>query len=265
MTNPAPPRQRTPAVPGPQKRQVALPGAAKQNQGGVRGGLLLLGLLLVVASGGGFWYVLQSFDDRDEYLVTARTIERWEIATAADFTVVEANVGSAAALPVDGLGVVVGKWATGRIPAGTFVTAGMFQSPPLSSDDDKDKVLIEVSLPAGEAPAGSLKTGDKVALFGAESSDFEGGEPSVGLIGLLTLEFVRGDKITYVVTPAVAKDIQDTVDRYMAASNRRMWKVGFELPTQDLIDLYGQATSVPAAADGVFDDVGAGLEPIDEP
>ena len=110
-----------------------------------------------------------------------------------------------------------------------------------------------------------MKTGDKMALFGAESSDFEGGEPSVGLIGVLTLEFVRGDKITYVVTPAVAKDIQDTVDRYMAASNRRMWKVGFELPTQDLIDLYGQATNVPAAADGLFDDVGAGLEPIDEP
>ena len=266
MTNPAPPRERTSAVPRGQKRQVALPGQAKpSHQGGVRGGLLLLGLLLVVASGGGFWYVLQSIDARQGYLVAARTIQRWDVTTPADFTVVEANVGSAAALPVDGLGVVVGKWATGRIPAGTFVTAGMFQSPPLSGDDDKNKVRIEVSLPAGEAPGGQLATGDKLALFGAESSGLDGAAGPLGLIGVLTLEFVQGDKITYIVTPSEAKAIEETVDRYMSAADRRIWKVGFELPTEELSELFGGSRNVPALADDAFADLGTGPEPIDEP
>ena len=180
---------------GSGRRQVALPGAAKQKQkqqGGVRGGLLLLGLLLVVASGGGFWYIVRELDVREEYLVTARTLQRWEIAGASDFTVVEANLGDAAGVPPQAFSVVVGKWATGRIPAGTVVTPGMFQSPPLSNEDETNKVLIEISLPADEAPGGSLETGDKVALFGAESSGVEAVEPSVGLIGVLELEFVRG-------------------------------------------------------------------------
>ena len=77
--------------------------------------MLLLGLLLVVASGGGFWYVLQSFDDRQEYLVSARTIERWEIATAADFTVVEANVARRLRCPWTGWV----SWSASGPPAGS--------------------------------------------------------------------------------------------------------------------------------------------------
>ena len=65
-------------------------------------------------------------------------------------------------------GAIAGKWATGRIPAGTLVTPGLFEFPPLSSEEEAAKVLIEVSLPAGEAPGGELQTGDRVALFGAE-------------------------------------------------------------------------------------------------
>ncbi|MDE0652034.1 MAG: hypothetical protein OXI26_00070 [bacterium] len=250
---------RTPKQPparGAGRRQVALPGATRQkSDGGVRGGLLLLGLALVVASGGAFWYILRGLDVREEYLVTTRTIQRWEIAELSDFGIVEANIGDAAGVPPQFAEVMVGRWATGRIPTGTLVTPGMFQQPPLSGEEDADKVLIEVSLPTGEAPGGELSTGDKIALFGAEATGDEFAEPSVGLIGVLDLDFVRGQDITYVVTPAEAKAIQEVVDRYTAASDRRIWKLGFELPTQELIDLYGSVNAT-RAPDDVFAEPG---------
>ena len=264
MSNVAHPRgPKQPAPRSSQRRQVTLPGAAKQKQkkqqqqGGVRGGLLLLGLLLVVASAGAFWYTLRELAVREEYLVTSRTLERWDIAGVGDFTVVEANLGDAQGVPPQFLDVFLGKWATGRIPAGTIVAPGMFQQPPLSNEDEAGKVLIEVSLPAGEAPGGTLKTGDKIALFGAEFSGVEAAEPSVGLIGVLELKMVQGDKLTYIVTPSDAIAIQDIVDRYQAASNRRMWKLGFELSTQELINLYGPPSAAPA-----IDDAFADLSPV---
>ena len=256
MTNPAPPRERTPKVPAPTKpggaktgaakRQVSVPGSAKPDKEGVRGGLLLLGLVLVVAAGGGFWYILESVDQRQEYLMTARTIERWEVVNATDFVVVEANVGDADAVPVGYVGAVLGGWATGRIPARTLVTLDMFEPPPLSGDDETNKVLIEVELPTDGVPGGVLETGDKVALFGAENSDLEGVEAQVGLIGVLTLEQVEGNKVSYVVTPAEAKTIHEVVDRYQASSNRRIWKVGFDLSSADLDAQYDTSPTVPA-------------------
>jgi hypothetical protein len=265
MTSPTP-RSEQPAA--ARQRQVTRPGSAKQKQkGGVRGGLLLLGLLLVVVSGGGFWYVLRSLDERADYLVAARTIERGEMASAADFIVVEANVGDAFALGSGQFGAIAGKLATGRIPAGTLVTPGLFEFPPLSSEEEAAKVLIEVSLPAAEAPGGELKTGDKVALFGAESTGLEGiegFEPEVGLIGVLVLEFVKedDDKVTYVVTPAEAKAIYDIVDRYARSSDRRIWKLGTDVGRDDLIDLYPTSefdaiidAAVDDAVDELFDEV----------
>lgn len=261
MTDTATRREQPAAAPQTRQRQVARPGSAKQQKGGVRGGLLLLGLVLVVASGGGFWYVLQTVDERQEYLVTARTIERWEIVAPSDFTIVEANVGDAGALPVQFLGVVVGRWATGRIPAGTLVTPGMFEAPPLSNDEEAGKVLIEVSLPAGEAPLDDLKAGDRLALFGTEDTGLGlddaglgledpglgGAEPAVGLIGILRLDFVQGDQLIYVVAPAEAKAIQDMVDRYTRASQRRIWKLGSDISTEDLLELYGSSANVSPA------------------
>lgn len=247
-------------MPQAQQRQVAVPA---KKQSGVRGGLLLLGLVLVVASGGAFWYVLRTVDERQEYLVTVRTIERWEIANASDFTVVEAHVGDANALPVEFGDLVFGKWATGRIPAGTIVSPGMFETPPLSGDEESQKVLIEVSLPAGEAPLGDLKAGDRVALFGAEEAGLEGVEPEVGLIGVLTLENVQGDQLIYLVSPEEARAIQDTVDRYAASANRRIWKLGSTLSAGQLIDLYGASRSSPPAAEDLFADPGAADAPAD--
>ena len=225
---------------GASGRQVAVPGAAakKKRDEGVRGGLLLLGLLLVVLSGGAFWYILREMDTREEYLVAVRPIERLEVVGPGDFGVVAANLGAAGGVPPEFVDLLVGKWATGHIPANTIVTPGMFQSPPLSSSEEAGKVLIEVSLPAGEAPGGSLADGDKIALFGVEFSE---GDPAASptLIGVLELPSVRGDTIRYVVTPEEARVIQGIVERYEAATSRRMWKVGFDLSAEDLIDAVG--------------------------
>ena len=263
MSNPPPQRERTPIIPQPQKRQVAVPGAAKQQR---RGGLLLLGLVLVAGAGFGFWFTLQSIDQRADYLVTARTIERWEVARAAHFDVVEANVGTASAMTVDQAGNVLGKWATGRIPAGTLVTEGLFESPPLSSDSDKDRVLIEVQLPPEDAAFDSLATGDKVALVGVQPSELEGQTSDVGLIGVLSLEFVQGDgTIIYLVSPEEALQIEQTVQRYMASSDRRIWKLGFDLRAEDLSGVLGELNNAVAAPGDLFDELGSSPEPVEEP
>ena len=219
-------------------------------------------------AGFGFWFVLQSIDQRAEYLIAARTIERWEVARAEDFAVVEANVGTASALPVDQLGAVLGKWATGRIPAGTIVSEGLFETPPLSGEDESDRVLIQVRLPAGEAPFGSLNTGDTVALLGRESLGPEGQAGALGLIGVLKLDFVQGDDIYYVVTPEEALTIKSSVDRYTAAADRTMLKLGFDLTIDDLVDaLEKQAASVPPAPideSGEVGELGSGPEPVED-
>ena len=261
MTNPPPQRESAPAAP---RRQVALPGAQQKQR---RGGLLLLGLLLVFGAGFGFWFVLQSIDQRAEYLVAARTIERWEVVRVQDFTVVEAHVGTASALTVDQLGAVLDKWATGRIPAGTIVTEGLFETPPLAGEDEADKVLIQVRLPAGEAPFGSLNTGDTVALLGRESLGPDGQAGALSLIGVLQLEFVRDDDIYYVVTPEQALDIKSSVDRYTAAADRTMLKLGFDLTIEELVEaLEQQAASVPAPTDesAAVDELGSGPEPVED-
>lgn len=223
----------------------------------------MLGLVLVLGAAAGFWFVLQSVDQRSEYLVAARTIQRWEVVQPADFTVVEAAVGTASALTADQGGAVAGKWATGRIPAGTIVTEGLFETPPLSSEDEAQRVLIQVSLPSGDAPFGTLETGETVALLGREAQGPGGEQGALGLIGVLQLEFVQGDDIFYVVSAEEALNIKSTVDRYAAAADRTMLKLGLGLTVEDLVAaLESQAASVPPAETGISTGAGTGVEPV---
>lgn len=113
-------------------------------------------------------------------------------------------------------------------------------------------MLIEVSLPAAEAPVGVLNTGDRIALFGAETTGSEALQPTVGLIGVLTLEFVQDDRVTHVVTSGEAKGIQDLVDRYNSSTDRSIWKLGTELSSSQLVDLYDAAGGAPGG-DNEFD------------
>ena len=260
MSNPPPPSERTPPAPQGRARQVALSGAQQKR----RGGLFLFGLVLVLGAGFGFWFMFRSIDERSEYLMAARTIQRWEIARAEHFTVVEANVGSASALTPDRLSAVSGRWATGPIPAGTIINEGLFETPPLSSESEADKVLLRITLPSAEAPSGGLNAGDTVALMGRESSDQDGGQGEMDLIGVLRLEFVQGDEIHYVVTPQEAQQIEFTVDRYNQASQRRMWKLGFGVTAEDLVAALGQQSVVAPAPDGIVAETGSGSEPVED-
>lgn len=210
---------------------------------------MLLGLVLVFGSGFGFWLVLQSIDQRAGYLVAARSIERWEVVGPGDFTVVEANVGAASALTADQVAAVAGRWATGRIPAGTLITAGLFETPPLSSESEADKVWMRVTLPSGDIPSGSFSSGDTIALIGRESSGPDGGQGELSLIGVLQLEVVQGDELHYIVTPREALQIQRTVDRYNQASDSFIWPLGFDLEADDLVQaLLQQTATVPAVS-----------------
>ena len=257
MSNLPPQQQHQPAAAAGQRRQVARPGAQQKER---RGGLVLIGLVIVFGSAFGFWFILRSIDQRSEYLMAARTIERWQVVRSEDFTVVEANVGPASALGVDQLGSVSGKWATGRIPAGTIITAGLFETPPLSGESEADKVLIQVSLPAAEAPFGGLNTGDTVALLGREPGP-DGGPGALSLIGVLRLEFVQDSNIFYVVTPEEALQIKSSVDRFMAASDRIMLKLGFGLSVEDLERALESHAAANPAADALPEAL-PGFEPV---
>lgn len=242
MTNlPTAPRE-APVIPKPQKREIAIPGAPKkEKKGNIRGGLLILGLLLIAGAVFGFWFILQSFDQRFQVLVTSRTLNRWQISSAADFTVVQANPGDASFLTANQLGAVVGRWATGTIPAGTIVTAGMFQQPPLSGETEANNVLIQLSLKASEAPFGTLQAGDRVALFGEIAS--ETGPSGLQLLGIITLDFVQGDTITYIVSPEEAWRYQTILEQFESASNRKIWKLGTSVSDSMVEELVGRFSS----------------------
>ena len=236
------------------RRAVVQPGAPGSAQGRKRErqrqqrrtGLLILGLILTAGAGFGAFFFYESIDQRSLYLMAARDIDRWERVTAADFVTVQANVGPASAVRPGQVDSLLGKWATGRIPAGTIVTGGLFESPPLSGESDADRVLIQVSLPAGEAPFGTLETGDTVALLG-ESTGPDGEPEPLALIGVLSLEFVDGDSIFYIVSPEEAFTIKETVDEFMRAPNRTILKMGIDTTAEDLTDVLSQrAATIPA-------------------
>lgn len=227
MSDVATPRERTVTIPTQQAQ-----GDRSSQKGSRRSGLLLVGLLLIVVSVFGFWFVLRSVDQRQQVVVAARTIQRWEVVSAVDFTTIEANVGQASSLGASQLDSLTGRWATGTIPVGTIVTEGLFQFPPLSGDDESGKVIIELSLP-GQVPFGGMATGDKLALFGLE----EGG---YGLIGVLNLDLVQNNRLVYIVTPEEALNLQEIVDRFSNAGAQRIWKVGFGLTLEDLQRAYDQ-------------------------
>ena len=222
-----------------------MPGGARKR----RMGLVLVGLVLVAGAAIGFWYVLQSVDERQPYVVSARDIARWDQVSAADFRLVNANIGDASAMVATQMGGIYGQWAAGPIPAGTFITPGMFQPPPLSSPAEARSIVIQVSLPTEDVTYGTLETGDTIALIGreaafdpiqglgtAESLDagFVPEQPKLSLLGVLRLDNVQGGNIIYVVEPERALEIQNLVSRYLAASDRQIWRLGIDLTAEDV-------------------------------
>ncbi|WP_419838288.1 SAF domain-containing protein [Candidatus Poriferisodalis sp.] len=240
-----------------QPRPVIVPGGAKKRNGR----LLLAGCVLVAGAAFGFWYVLQSVDQRQPYVVAARDIARWDQVSSADFRLVEANVGEGAATTAGQMGAIYGQWATGPIPAGTFIMPGMFRPPPLSSEAEASSVVIQVSLPAEDVSYGTLQTGDTIALIGRErlqgaasafgaEPDFDAPEPELSLIGVLRLDNVVGGNLIYVVEPARALQIQRLVDRYLISSDRQIWRLGLDLTADDIQRALSSGTDVADDGNG---------------
>ncbi len=246
MSDPTRDFAQTPAGEAPgQPRPVIMPGGTGKR----RMGLVLAGFALVAGAAIGFWYVLQSVDQRGQYVVAAREIARWERVGSSDFRLVEASVGDGAAATADQMGAIYGQWATGPIPAGTFITAGMFRPPPLSSEAEASSIVIEVSLPAEDVSYGALETGDTIALIGREplldpaqgfladdgfDAGFDASAPELSLIGVLRLDNVQGGNVIYVVEPAKALEIQGLVRRYLQATDRQIWRLGIDLTADDI-------------------------------
>lgn len=222
-----------------------MPGGTRKR----RMSLVLVGLVLVAGAAFGFWYVLQSIDERQQYVVAARDIARWDRVSSSDFRLVEANIGDASAMVAPQMGAIYSQWAAGPIPAGTFITPGMFRPPPLSSEAEAGSIVIQVSLPAEEVTYGALETGDSIALIGHEqlgdaTQDLDGGggldvglagqDAELSLIGVLRLDNVQGGNIIYVVEPAKALEIQSLVRRYLAATDRQIWRLGIDLTAEDV-------------------------------
>lgn len=222
-----------------------MPGGAKER----RWGLALVGLVLVAGTAFGFWYVLQSVDERQPYVVAARDIARWDRVSSSDFTLVHANIGDASATTAGQMGAIYGQWAKGPIPMGTFITQGMFRPPPLSSEAEARSIVIQVNLPAEDVSYGALETGDTIALLGREpvtdlalslvgadslDAGFADQEPELALLGVLRLDNVQGGNIVYVVEPARALEIQNLVNRYLAATDRQIWRLGVDLTADDI-------------------------------
>ncbi len=221
-----------------------MPGGTRKR----RMGLVLVGLVLVAGTAFGFWYVLQTVDERQPFVVAARDIARWERVSSADFRLVEANIGDASAMVASQMGGIYGQWAAGPIPAGTFITPGMFRPPPLSSEAEARSIVIQVSLPAEDVTYGALETGDTIALIGRETlldptqglsaaESLDAGfaaQPELSLLGVLRLDNVQGGNIIYVVEPARALEIQRLVSRYLAATDRQIWRLGIDLTAEEV-------------------------------
>ena len=237
-----------------QPRPVVMPGGAKTR----RMGLALVGFVLVAGAAFGFWYVLQTVDERQPYVVAAREIARWDRMSSSDFRLVDANIGDASAMVAGQMGAIYGQWATGPIPAGTFITPGMFRPPPLSSEAEARSIVIQVSLPAEDVSYGALETGDTIALIGREAPDdpaqglgaeesLDAGfapQPKLSLLGVLRLDNVQGGNIVYVVEPARALEIQSLVSRYLAATDRQIWRLGIDLTAQDVQQALDGSTDI---------------------
>ena len=241
------------------QRQISMPTTSKQQRR--RGNLLLaIGFVMILITGLGFWFVLQTIDERKEYLMALRTINRSETVTLGDFAIVKAHIGPASALAPQDFNIALsGKAATGMIPKGTLVTSGMFAHPNMSSEAEKDSIVIRLPFPQGDSPYGSVQVGDTLALIGREGSENAGtdadlgenplgDDPSIGnpleatapednplvVIGVITIDNILGGTLTYVVPPEEALLIEHMLTRYQRASDRKMWLLGTDVTPEEL-------------------------------
>jgi SAF domain len=127
---------------------------------------IIAGVLLVLLSALGGVVLFTSSDDKTDVLVAANDLDPGDAVERSDLRIqrvaVDAGVSS---IPVAAAEGVVGQHPIGRIPAGTMLSAAMFEpAVPLGPDE----VVVGAALDPGEAPLFELAVGDAVELVEVE-------------------------------------------------------------------------------------------------
>jgi hypothetical protein len=144
---------------------------------------IVAGVLLVLLSALGGVLLFTSTDDRSDVLVAARDLDPGRPVERSDLRVqrvaLDANVSS---LPVESAPELVGEHPIGRIPAGTMLSAAMFEpAVPLGPGE----MVVGAALDPGEAPLFKLEVGAavelvKVTVPAAGSAETDGSATSIG-------------------------------------------------------------------------------------
>ena len=119
-----------------------------------------LGVLLVIICGLVGAFSLAAVDHRTPVLVVTRTIQPGETITAADLGVAHVAGSGLATISGAASASVIGKVASGRIPAGSPIVPGELNS---ASPVDQNSVELPMALKAGAFPP-DLAVGDQVLL-----------------------------------------------------------------------------------------------------
>lgn len=149
---------------------------------------IVAGILLVVLSALGGVVLFTSNDDRTEVLVAATDLEPGAEIASEDLRIervaLDAGVRS---IPAAEAASLVGRHATGRVPAGTMLAPAMFATDvPLGPGE----VVVGASLDPGEAPLALLEVGAAVELLDvtvAEPGAAEGSPEAATSLGTGTV------------------------------------------------------------------------------
>jgi flagella basal body P-ring formation protein FlgA len=123
---------------------------------------IVAGVLLVLLSAIGGVLLFTSTDDRTDVLVAARNLDPGRPVERADLRIQRVALDSnVASMPVAASTGLLGQHPIGRIPAGTMLSAAMFEpSVPLGAGE----VVVGAALDPGEAPLSTLQVGSAVEL-----------------------------------------------------------------------------------------------------
>lgn len=170
-----------------------------------------LGIILVVAGALMFGLMVQAAGARKNAVVAARDINPGQVIEPADLRVVDVAIdGAASTVPAAERGQLVGKTATSRISAGSFVSRGQFAD---GSGVAPGRVVVGALLGPGGLPVPNLRVGDEVTLLearDAENSSSESEPLGGAAIYLVTPGSQPGTQfVSLVVDESLAQRVAD--------------------------------------------------------
>ena len=110
-----------------------------------------------------FAHLYASASHETAVLVATRTVQQGQLLTTADLGQTSAAIGPGiVSVPVSRVGLVLGKYATATVPAGSLLApADVASSPPIPAGD----AVVGLALKQGQLPAGGVASGDQVMVI----------------------------------------------------------------------------------------------------